>query len=260
MTPEGNMNIKSAPEWFRLADDCTFATMQHIAESIQELSLPLQVKFVPMQAHWFILDSLLLANQANRDGMHANALSLTRQCLEAVSVVELGLTAHSGAAEMLLRWERDKITAGALRAWLEANVWPSYGAGLWTEPWSEFMRQLAGAIQPYAHYTSRLAQWQAHLMGQHDPAEPDSMIVRFAPRAYDPQKATRITLFHAILTYMLARIWIAAHGRDDSEFVALINRLGQALGTSKYLDGHQTNWEQQFWAMVWSMDGGTILE
>jgi len=255
------MDAKAVPDWFRLADQCTSETMQRIAGSIQELSLPLQVKFLPMQAHWFILDSLLLANQANRDGMHANALALTRQCLEAMSIVELGLTPHGGAADVLLRWEQDKITPGALRGWLETNAWPAYGSGLWAEPWSDFMRQLAGAIQPYAHYTSRLAQWQAHFMGRRDPVEPNTMLVRFAPRAYDPQKATRITLFHAILTYTLARIWIASRDRSDDEFVALVNRLGKALGRSKYLDGHQTDWEQQFWAMVWSMESGsTILE
>lgn len=43
-----------------------------------------------MLAHWFISDSLLLANKANWDGMHANAISLLRQCVEGISVIELG--------------------------------------------------------------------------------------------------------------------------------------------------------------------------
>lgn len=77
--------------------------MERVALSLQELNLPLQVRFLPVQAHWFILDSLLLANQANREGMHANALSLLRQCLEAISIVELGLTPHAGAADVLLQ-------------------------------------------------------------------------------------------------------------------------------------------------------------
>ena len=37
-------------------------------------------------------------------------------------------------------------------------------------------------------------------------------------------------------------------------------RRGVALGKSRYLDGHQTEWSQQFWAMVWERGGGTILE
>lgn len=79
------------------------------------------------------------------------------------------------------------------------------------------------------------------------------------PRAYDAQKATRITLFHALLSYLLGRIWLAANPAD-TEFSAIIARLGAALGKSRYLDGHQTNWGQQFWAMVWERGGNTILE
>ncbi|MEC5383668.1 hypothetical protein VSX64_23225 [Aurantimonas sp. C2-6-R+9] len=239
------MNNRPVPEWFKMTDRATSETMKRIADSVQEPNLPIQVKFLPIQAHWFILDSLSLANQANREGMHANALALTRQCLEAISVVELGLSTHPDAAHVLLKWDRDKISPGELRRWLSANVWPSYGSGIWTESWSDYMAHLTRAIQPYAHYTSHLAQWQAHLLGQPDPSEPETMYVRFAPRAYDPQKATRITLFHAILTYTLGRIWVV--GRNDPEFSAMINRLGKALGKSKYLDGHETNWEQQFW-------------
>lgn len=252
------MNNRPVPEWFKLTDRATSETMKRIANSVQELDLPLQVKFLPMQAHWFMLDSLLLANQANREGMHSNALALTRQCLESISVVELGLSSHAGAADVLLKWEADRATPGELRRWLSENVWPSYGSGLWTEPWADFMAHFARAIQPYAHYSTHLAKWQLRM---HFPAMEEgkhTAVAEWTPRAYDPQKATRITLFHAILTYTLGRIWVA--GRNDVEFSALINRLGKALGKSKYLDGHETNWEQQFWAMMWSRNGDTILE
>jgi hypothetical protein len=251
---------RTVPKWFGMTDLATSETMKRIAESVQKLALPLQIKFLPVQAHWFILDSLLLANRANREGMHANALALTRQCLEAISVIELGLSVHPDAPDVLMRWDRDKISPGEVRKWLSANIWPSYGSGLWSKTWPTYMAHLARAVQPYAHYTSHLAQWQAHLLGRPDPDKPETMFIRFAPRAYDPQKATRITLFHAILTYTLARIWVAARGQDDAEFSTLVTRLGKALGKSKYLDGHKTNWEQQFWAMVWSRDGTTILE
>src|SRR5665213_2712844 len=33
-----------------------------------------------------------------------------------------------------------------------------------------------------------------------------------------------------------------AAGRSDTEFAALVARLGAALGKSRYLDGHQTDW------------------
>lgn len=255
------MQSGATPEWFALTDRATRETMERIARSVERVELPLQTKHLPMQAHWFILDSLTLANQANREGMHANALSLTRQCLEAISIVELGLARQSGAAEMLAKWEGDRASPGEVRKWLSENVWPSYGAGLWTETWAVYMGHLAKAIQPYAHYSSRLAQWQIHLIGQSKVGEKGTeLIARYAPRAYDPQKATRITLFHAILTYTLGRIWVATSLAGDAEFSGLIRRFGQALGTSRYLDGHETDWDQQFWAMLWSTEGTTMLE
>ncbi|MCW6510367.1 hypothetical protein [Lichenifustis flavocetrariae] len=222
----------------------------------------LQVKSASMLAHWFVLDTLLLANRANRDGMHANALALTRQCIEAIGVIELGVCGHADAEAELLKWDADELTPGKLRAWLQANLWSHYGSGLWDEPWSTFMREFASAIQPYAHYGRGIAQWQLRLNRLNDANEPatDSRaIVEMSPRAYDAQKATRITLFHALLSYVLGRIWLAANP-NDAEFAKLMARLGEALGKSRYLDGHQTNWGRQFWAMVWERGGGTILE
>lgn len=254
------MNSRPAPEWFTLTEQATTETMRRIAGSVENLTLPLQVRHLPMQAHWFILDSLLFANRANREGMHANALALTRQCIEALSIIELGLCQHPDAESKLLQWEASDISAGQLRRWLSQNVWPTYGSGLWNETWSDFMGHLANAVQAYAHYTSHLAKWQLRLHGPIDSDDDLSLAIEIRPRAYDAQKATRITLYHAILTYCLARVWIANCGKSDQAFSALANRLRVALGKSKYLDGHQTNWDQQFWATVWSKDGGTILE
>ena len=256
------MAERPIPEWFKLGDTATTETMKRLSIALQELKLPIQIRHLPMQAHWFILDSLALANQANRDGMHANALALTRQCVEAMSIIELGLSGSTDGIAKLKQWEQQKDNAspGNLRKWLSENRWHLYGTGLWSEPWNDFMAMFAKAIQPYAHYTAQLAQWQARLIGGKEPREAETFIVQFAPRAYDPQKATRITLFHALLTFALAKAWIASSTNPDSKFVALTNRFRLALGRSKYLDGHQTNWDQQFWAMVWSKGGKTILE
>jgi hypothetical protein len=38
------------------------------------------------------------------------------------------------------------------------------------------------------------------------------------------------------------------------------NRLRVALGKSHHLDGHQTDWSHQFWAMMWRSDGSTLLD
>jgi hypothetical protein len=256
------MMTRPTPEWFTISEKATSQVMERIAAVVSANEMCPQVKFAPMLAHWFVLDTLLLANQANRDGMHSNALTLIRQCVEAISVIELGICGHPDAEVTLKKWDADNLNPGKLRAWLQANVWPKYGSGLWTEPWFTFMGEFAGAVQPYAHYGRSLAQWQLRLHRLDAPNTPEGdiqAIIEMKPRAYDAQKATRITLFHALLTYALGRIWMATH-RDDVEFAALITRLGVALGKSRYLDGHQTDWSQQFWAMIWERGGGTILE
>jgi len=55
-------------------------------------------------------------------------------------------------------------------------------------------------------------------------------------------------------------VWVARFGQRDWEFVRDLNELRLAIGKSRYLDGHKTNWSQQFWMMVWNKEGGTILE
>ena len=255
---------RTGPDWFVLGEEATPIVMRRVAAAVSANGFSRQVQMAPTLAHWFLLDSLLLANRANREGMHANALSLIRQCLEALSIIEVGVCGHAGAEEILLKWDRDELTPGKLRAWLEQHVWHSYGAGLWREPWSTFMREFAAALQPYAHYGSKLAQWQVRLVPGRTQLERESGIttafIEVRPRAYDAQKATRITLFHAVLTYALGRICLACDN-SNGEFSALIARLGTALGASRYLDGHSTDWSEQFWAMLWDLDdGSTELE
>lgn len=254
---------RPVPEWFKISEEVTPQVMQRIAASVFDLPFSLQVRYAPMLAHWFVLETLLLSNRANREGMHANALSVTRQCVEAISIIELGVCGHPEAEAVLLKWKDDRLNPGKLRAWLESNVWQRYGAGVWTKPWPVFMREFVAAVQPYAHYGRNLAQWQLRLHRYYAASEDSSRaghaLLEMKPRAYDPQKATRITLFHTILTFTLGRIWAAAN-QYDREFKALIDRLRLALGRSRYLDGHQTDWSQQFWAAVWASHGGTILE
>lgn len=253
---------RSIPEWFTLGEEAMPQAMQRIANAVSDNQMCSQVKHVPMLAHWFISDSLLLATRANAEGMHANAISLLRQCIEGISVIEIGICEHAEAESTLLKWEDDSLKAGQLRCWLQNNIWSHYGEGLWKEPWHAFMKEFTTALQPYAHYGSSLAQWQLRLHEFSEDISEEGVtghgIIEIRPRAYDPQKATRITLFHSIIIYILGRIWMAH--KTDNEFSSLISRLGVALGKSRYLDGHSTDWSQQFWAVMWERGGGTILE
>ena len=155
---------RPAPEWFIVAEEAAPEVMRRVADAVKASTMTAQVRSSAMLAHWFVLDSIRMANHANRDGMHANALALMRQCVEAIGVIEVGLCGHPESETTLLRWDSDQLSPGKLRAWLDVNVWPQYGPGLWNEPWSVFMREFAAAIQPYAHYSSKLAQWQLRLL------------------------------------------------------------------------------------------------
>src|SRR3546814_3475528 len=101
------------PEWFTIAEASNAQVMKRIAASVSSNDMSWQVRSAGMLAQWFVMDSLLLANQANRDGMHANALSLTRQCIEAIGIIELTICGHPDAEEILLKWEADDLKIGS---------------------------------------------------------------------------------------------------------------------------------------------------
>lgn len=109
------MSHSDLPEWVKLSEAANAPTNKQVAEVISNLSLPIDVRYTPMQAHWFMLDSLLIANRANQDGMHAIAVALTRQTLEAMTIVELGLVQHNHAGSILAKWNENSISPGELR-------------------------------------------------------------------------------------------------------------------------------------------------
>jgi len=241
--------------WFDIGERLTKPTFDRIAKAAAEAPLPMSVKQFPLSAFWFFLDSALLANQANRDGMRANALVLTRQCLEAMAIIEVGLSTGNGAADTLQRWNEDRESPGSLRKWLSLNAWPSYGRGLWDEPWAQFMAKFAQAVQPYAHYSSHLAHWQECLPMATKVGGGLEAMVELRPRAYDAQKATRITLYHSLMVFALGRVWLATRGHNDAQFANSIEKFRGALGKSQYLDGQETSWDQQFWANLFFKSG-----
>ena len=96
----------------------------------------------------------------------------------------------------------------------------------------------------------------------YDPSDPNAdkhALIEMKSRAWDAQKETGISLFHALLPCALGRVRMAAN-YGDVEFAALIARMGVALGKSRYPDGHQADWSQQFWAIVWEKVACTLLK
>ena len=195
-------------EWFAIYHEAMPLITQRLAEALRRLSLPTAVELCPWGAFWFLRNCQQLADMANREGMHANAMAITRQCLEAMSIVELGLSGVAGSEEMLEKWNHADESPGSIRKWLERHVWHRYGGGLWLEPWAEFMGKLCRAVQPYAHYSGSLALWQTRMHSLVDKGDDRALevVMEFGPCVYDPQKAVRITLYHALLGFALGRL------------------------------------------------------
>ena len=170
---------------------------------------------------------------ANGRGKHSAAICLVRQSVEALTIAEIGLQSPEFAEPLLIAWKEGKKSHGELRKALEQDVWPRYGTGLWDETWAEFYGNLARAVQPYAHYTAELQGWQFATVTYDGGRE---FVASFGLETYDALQATRITLFHMLLTYMLGRILIV-HGKNTDVMArrSEIVKLGHALGKSKLL-------------------------
>jgi len=179
---------------------------------------------------------------ANQRGKHSAAICLVRQSVEALTIAEIGLQSPEFAEPLLVAWKEGKKSHGELRKALEQSVWPRYGTGLWGETWAEFYGNLARAVQPYAHYTSELQGWQFATVDYNGGKD---FVAKFGLETYDPLQATRITLFHMLLTYMLGRI-LLVHGKNPDVMARQgdILKLGHALGSSKLLFKRGEWWSQ----------------
>jgi hypothetical protein len=166
-----------------------------------------------------------------------------RQSVEALTIAEIGLQPTEFAEPLLVAWNSGKKSQGELRKALEKDVWPSYGTGLWDESWAEFYGNMARAVQPYAHYTPELQGWQFSAVA-YDGGK--SFVASTGLETYDDLLATRVTLFHVLLTWMLGRI-LLAHGRNPDVLMrdAEILRLGREIGKSKLLV-ERGDWWMQF--------------
>ena len=175
------------------------------------------------------LDSSL---DANEKGRHAVAISLTRHCIEALTLIDIGLQDEAFAVPLLQRWRDGKKTSGELRQELDNRIWPRYGNGLWDEPWSEFFSNLSKAVQPYAHVSRELLEWQWAVV------DSDIRDHKFTVSIgqYDALKASRITLLHILVGWTLGRLLLSNRSNPEvSAISAKIRELGKELGTSVLL-------------------------
>jgi len=248
------------PEWLQKSDELFQPVWKALWSSIQNNELSLQLNPLPIEALRFIVYSLGYSDDANRNGRHAICMAMLRQSVEAISVVELGLTRHASREKQLQLWQDRKCSPGALRGWLEKNTWKTYGPGIWNESWAQFMGHFAKSVQPYAHFSPDLILWQEAFFGFSPGRGGWQGMAMTGNDCYDPQKASRITLFHSILFYVLARLLVENSSGARQDLKNDVASFGDALGRSEYLFGNRTNWEHAFLGMMWRKDGSTLFE
>lgn len=125
---------------------------------------------------------------------------------------------------------------------LRRTAWPKYGNGLWDESWTEFFTRLAKAVQPYAHCSRELLQWNLAALT-------DRGSGRFVAgvRMYDPVKASRLTLFHILVAWTLGRLLFANRPSSASMVEERdVETLGGALSRCDLLMQGQ-DWSVQLW-------------
>ena len=132
--------------WAAMADDL-FDPIREVAETVlqtrsdQLFSGRAQTEVSHPQAAclalYHFLQCLQTSQFANVKEFYSVAMGLLRQCVESLSIVELGLVNEPQAVRIQKLWEDGK-QVGEVRRWLEVNVWPRYGSGLWNEPWREY--------------------------------------------------------------------------------------------------------------------------
>lgn len=244
-------NASEKPAWLvlndRIAESVIRAAHDHLAARRgTNLTLNLSA-YLPAIHFAHCLDASV---HLNRHGQHAPALCLIRQCVESLTIIDAGLQSIEYGDPLLLAWEQGKKTQGDVRATLQRDVWPRYGTGLWSESWAEFFGNLARAVQPYAHYTPELQRWQHAVPVGQKLDESHSFLVQVGMNVYDPQKASRLTLFHVLLVWVLGR-YLVANGCSVETFTAGdVETLGIELARSEFLDGPRSKWPELFYPHI----------
>jgi len=236
-------NKSDHPKWFKIGDKLCWPLIGMGLKSLDEYSvLPIDLQPLGYNALCHHAGCLQASMMANEKGKHSAAICLVRQSIEALTIAEIALQQQKFAEPLLRAWSENRKSHGELRQALEQQIWPKYGNGLWSEPWSEFYGNLARAVQPYAHYTPELEGWLYQTV-KYDGGR--TFLGMTGLTTYDALQATRVTLFHMLLTWMLGRMLLNHGGnsqvRDQEK---QIHELGIALGASKLLV-HQGEWWTQ---------------
>lgn len=207
---------------------------------------------LPELALYHIQACLNESINASRCFQPAVAICLLRQCVEALTIVDVGLQPKEFRVLHLKSWREGNSTAGSLRKGLASYAWPKYGNGLWEESWEEYFSNLAKAVHPYAHYSVELLGWQMGLLTNNETGK------KFATTGYtnsDPLKLTRLALLQSIVIWTLGRILAATSNINQLNLpVKKLDNLGSAIGRSDLLFKSK-QWADELLPHVWFESG-----
>ena len=222
------------PEWKSVAAEVAPIVLSLTdRELAQGDSANLDTNLIPHLATYQLNACLNASIEANAAFQPSVAICLLRQCVEALTMIDVGFQDSSLRDPLFEEWRAGKTTTGALRKRLKEEVWSRYGAGLWDESWTEFFSNLAKAVHPYAHYSPELLGWQESIVAFDGESR---FLVATGPRGQDPVKASRVALLQSLVIWALSRLLLA--NRSSPDIISLkpaVDRLASAIGSSKLL-------------------------
>ena len=238
----------STPDWAEPARDILNPLRDAAGERIRQANIECNhLAILPEAALAHFFASVRVSALASFEHLYSVALATLRHLVESLTIIELGLIP---VADQLTRWSSGRASQGQLRQWLERNTWSAYGCGLWEEPWSDFFGNLARSIQPYAHFTPELLQWQLAIIDNPVPSETGEFVGGASLGAPDESKSIRIALLNTLALWCLGRLVLIHSTQADSELESAVTDLGSTLAESEWLV-RGGDWAEQLWPHVW---------
>lgn len=251
--------MANQPLWLRISTQNLIPLLEHTSACISERTdLAVHVRSVPLLASYHLHQCILSSIDANEKGRYSVAMALLRQCVETLTIVEVGFQSPKFATNIISGFSEGRFTQGQIRQKLESEIWNKYGVGLWSESWSEYYGNLARAVQPYAHYSHTLMGWQ-YAMPTTAP-EPKSVsekgTIFYAQIGLDIKdflKGARVSLFITLIGWTIARLMeenkipCPMQGEKLKEW-------GKSIGSSDILDGETSSWSDVFLPYLWFND------
>src|SRR6266545_2920189 len=134
---------KHTPKWLQISDQYLLAIVEHTVATLEERQdINPSYKIPPLFAAIHLHQAIRASIKSNLMGHHSVAIALLRQCVESLTVIEIGLQKSDLMKKLIDIWRKDQ-GHGKLRKKLQDERWSSYGTGIWNEPWEEFFGNLA---------------------------------------------------------------------------------------------------------------------